>query len=409
LNRIHVAHHWLRQSNPRAASKVLELLTRYASDRPADEMAARLVGVAQQRGMVLDEASLPYVASMATLPQRLSELSTQTDPTGALPAAEVTALRELLTEHAAASASQALAAQRPQPRTLLRITRATPLPTPVRPPLPEAGQPITQIAAYVRNEPGRGEVLDLAGRDLRGVPNLAAQINALQRENKPAPIELSNANLSGMDLQGVDLSRADLRGANLQRATLTGANLHAAILRGADLSGAILIGATLVANLDQAKLVGADLTDAYLNGAGLVGADLSHATLVGASLFEADLSRASLVDANLTDVYMPKAQLPGARLEGATLVRTNAYSVDLQGAHLSGANLQGANLTQASLNGADLSAADLSQALLNNADLTEANLTRVLVDGAQMRGALLQGSNRTGVDWRGARDVALPP
>jgi uncharacterized protein YjbI with pentapeptide repeats len=409
LSRAHAAHHWLRQSNPRAASKVLELLARYGSNRPADEMAARILGVAQQRGLRIDEASLTYVARMATLPQRLSALAAPTGGSGAVSTNEIDALRALAREHAAVMRGRDPSQPNPPSQTVLQITRVPPLPSPVRPPRPADNEPITQIAAYVRAEPTGSEVLNLAGRDLRGVPNLAAQINALQRERVPVPIDLSNANLSGLDLQGVDLSRAQLQGANLQRTILTGANLHAANLRGADLSRATLVGATLTANLDRATLVGADMTDAYLNGAGLRGADLSNAKMLGASLYETDLSRASLTGADLTDAYMPKAQLPGGQLEGATLVRANLYRVDLQDAHLSGANLQGANLNEARLNRADLSAANLTQALLSNADLSEANLTRAQFDGAQLRGALLDGSNQTGVDWSRALNVNAAP
>jgi uncharacterized protein YjbI with pentapeptide repeats len=58
-----------------------------------------------------------------------------------------------------------------------------------------------------------------------------------------APVDLSNADLSGRNLNDYSLLRADLRGANLtrtqlERAHLKDANLTAAILASANLEGA---------------------------------------------------------------------------------------------------------------------------------------------------------------------------
>ena len=87
-------------------------------------------------------------------------------------------------------------------------------------------------------------------------------------------------------------------GANLKDADLSGADLSDRILQAADLSGADLSGADLSgAYLFRAKLSGADLTGADLSSANLVWADLS-----GANLSEADLSGADLLGANLDNV-----------------------------------------------------------------------------------------------------------
>ncbi len=86
-------------------------------------------------------------------------------------------------------------------------------------------------------------------------------------------------------------------------------------------------GQMLTANLEFAKLAGADLY---------------RADLAGANLLKADLSRASLVGANLTGVFFFAANLSEASLTGA----------NLRGANLSGANLSGADLLMANLAGA---------------------------------------------------------
>jgi uncharacterized protein YjbI with pentapeptide repeats len=132
-------------------------------------------------------------------------------------------------------------------------------------------------------------------------------------------------------LIGADLKEANLSVANLSQANLIGTNLSQAHLSGANLSGA---------NLSQAHLSNANLSQTHLGGANLSQADLSQANLNGADLFEADLSQANLSGA------------------------------DLREADLSQADLRGANLSQANLSGADLSWSNLSEAILREANLT---------------------------------------
>ncbi len=95
------------------------------------------------------------------------------------------------------------------------------------------------------------------------------------------------------DFTKVNLSEANLTGVNLTEADLTGADLYGVNLTGADLSGADLYGV----NLTGADLSRADLSGADLYGVNLTGADLSGADLTGADLSRADLSRADLTGA----------------------------------------------------------------------------------------------------------------
>ncbi len=83
--------------------------------------------------------------------------------------------------------------------------------------------------------------------------------------------DLSDANLTGMNLAYADLSKA-----NLRRAKLAGVQLGQANLSGANLSGADLTGAKLyMANLTGANLSGARLLEAKLYKTLLDRADLS--------------------------------------------------------------------------------------------------------------------------------------
>jgi hypothetical protein len=86
-------------------------------------------------------------------------------------------------------------------------------------------------------------------------------------------------------------------------------------LRCANLTDASLTGAFL----SDADLTGADLTDASLTGAFLTDADLTDATLTGAFLDGTTLSRADLTDANLTGTFLTRVDLTGATMTDAKL------------------------------------------------------------------------------------------
>ena len=124
-------------------------------------------------------------------------------------------------------------------------------------------------------------------------------------------VDLSNANLEGVDLCEVDLSHTNFEGVDLKRANLNGANLNEA-----NLSKTVLQGA---------KLVGTNLSKANLSGANLNGADLNWATLQEAKLVEANLVVTDLSTANLSNAKLNRAILQGADLKAA----------DLEGADLS--------------------------------------------------------------------------
>jgi uncharacterized protein YjbI with pentapeptide repeats len=160
----------------------------------------------------------------------------------------------------------------------------------------------------------------------------------------------------GLAVKAAIRSWADLRNANL-----SWANLSEADLRNADLSEA---------NLSEADLRNADLSEANLRNANLSEANLSEADLSGAKLSGANLSEANLSGANLS----------GAKLSWANLSEADLRNANLRWANLSGANLSGANLSWANLSEADLREADLSGAKLSWANLSEADLRIIRAD-----------------------------
>jgi Pentapeptide repeats (8 copies) len=109
---------------------------------------------------------------------------------------------------------------------------------------------------------------------------------------------LQELNQDKIKLVGVDVSSAFLQGIQLEHAELLRADLSAADLRGSDFRFADLIFADLhAANFRGSNLENASFSNADLDDADLVGADLA-----GAKLDRVDLTAADLRSANLKDV-----------------------------------------------------------------------------------------------------------
>jgi uncharacterized protein YjbI with pentapeptide repeats len=173
---------------------------------------------------------------------------------------------------------------------------------------------------------------ELNNSDLRD-----ANLNqAVLQHTKAVGANFTGAQLWNADIRNADLTDAKLDRANLRNADLRGSNLLRSNLHDADLSYANLKGTKVSANLENAKLIGANFTE---NG-GLPYSNLDHAILRHAYLSFADLSYAIARNAIFID----------ADLSGADLTET-----DLREAQLQWANLQGANLTRAELSGANMS------------------------------------------------------
>jgi hypothetical protein len=103
-------------------------------------------------------------------------------------------------------------------------------------------------------------------------------------------------------------------------------------------------------NEDHVRLVGVDLTDAFLQDMQLEHADLRRSRLVGADLKGANLGRCNFDDSRLN-----AANFVGAQLSAVNFTDVYLDEADLTNATLAGANLQNASLKHVDLRGADLS------------------------------------------------------
>ncbi|MFI7680941.1 pentapeptide repeat-containing protein [Actinophytocola sp. NPDC049390] len=133
-------------------------------------------------------------------------------------------------------------------------------------------------------------------------------------------IDLTSAELRGIQLERTDLSDAAFADAKLSKATFTSAKLDHTNFARADLSQANLGSAQSI----RADFTGANLTDAVLTGAKLREASLRNARLTGADLSGADLTGAMLDGADVGSVQFsegtrwPTSDLRKDALSGAT-------------------------------------------------------------------------------------------
>ena len=144
-------------------------------------------------------------------------------------------------------------------------------------------------------------------------------------------VELMNANLEGSDLSKCNLQFTDLAHANLRNANLSDVHLRGAILFKCDLEGA---------NLSGADLSWSTLSEANLKGANLRGCDLRSSLMSETILRNADLSQTKL---GFISPQRPVRK--GRKVRRFPL----APSDDIIGTFLAGADLSFANMTGASL------------------------------------------------------------
>jgi len=116
--------------------------------------------------------------------------------------------------------------------------------------------------------------------------------------------KLAYADLSDVDLSGINLFRANLSGANLFQANMRAVSLVYADLSDVDLS---------YADLFDTDLFRSNLSDTDLSAVNLSNSDLSYSNLIGANLFGADLTGVNLLGATLYFTNLDDTKLTGIK------------------------------------------------------------------------------------------------
>lgn len=154
--------------------------------------------------------------------------------------------------------------------------------------------------------------------------------------------ELKNYDLIGADFRDMDLSHADLSGLNLLDALFDNARLHGTNLEGANLYHACFRHAGITDTcFSNAYLRHADFTGAVISGS-----DFYNAAMSGASFDFTNAIYADFILADMTAVSFRNAKLHGCNFERAILCWADFYKADIGKSSFCGACLVGANETE---------------------------------------------------------------
>ncbi len=157
-------------------------------------------------------------------------------------------------------------------------------------------------------------------------------------------------------------------------------------------------------DLQEANLMGVDLSYANFGHTNLSGANLEGAILINAILGGGSLNGANLKGANLSNAQLDYTDLTRAVIDFETqisdkwwlvwdiLTHPNADRI-LEGANFRFAFLKNAWLVDAHMIGADLTGADMSGANLTRADLNDADMRRAILVHSVMIDARMQGAD----------------
>lgn len=187
-------------------------------------------------------------------------------------------------------------------------------------------------------------------------------------------LDFKAANLTGNNLYGADLSRAKLANTNLAQARLDRALITSTDFSGANLSQATILRPTIFTTLEvmtheAPKFRNANLSHTIIQGlfdrTNFGGANLESASFIPKGTRNGDsviISRSSLVSCNFARANLKNTVFTGANLSYARFM----------GADLQGANLRGTNLTKANFTGANVAGADITGSNIDEADFSAA-------------------------------------
>ncbi len=209
--------------------------------------------------------------------------------------------------------------------------------------------------------------------------------------------ELENAVLVGVDLSGANVAKSDLTGADL-----TDSNLYKTDLVGIDGENIKLVGSLAhKVRLNEAYMDGGDFSDgdftkANFSEAVVTGSKGDGIRLMGARLKAIDARKAVWTDADLSESSMYQANFEGADLRRADMTEASGAEANFSGAQLDNILATGAKLPECKMVGTTLTGARMDGVNLSAADLTNADLTAADLSRANLTGAILAGAKLAG-------------
>ncbi len=215
--------------------------------------------------------------------------------------------------------------------------------------------------------------------------------NKWRFQNPDILIELSNADISNINLRKINLSQAELFDVNFSNTNLTEANLYKAKIYDGIFNKVNLAKA----NLCNAELIRVDINYTDLTKAELCGVTLSESCFNrGTKLNEADFCNAHLIDVSFSHLSC----FSNANFQDANLNKVEYCDVDLNKTNFQDAHLQKCSFINVKLINSTFINVDLS-----NAEIIESNLNLVNLKGCQaintkfenviLTGACIEGWN----------------
>ena len=198
--------------------------------------------------------------------------------------------------------------------------------------------------------------------------------------------DMKNAYLVGANLSNTELQRADFRDANVSAANFERADVAAANFERANVSAA---------NFGEANA-----PDAFFRHANVSAAKFGSANVSAAFFGNANVSAANFGGANVSAAFFG-----GANVSEAKFWSANVSATDFIMANVSEANFENANVSKADFEKADMSAAkfweaNVSEANFEEADVSKANFWKANVSAADFECADVSAATFDQADLR---------
>jgi uncharacterized protein YjbI with pentapeptide repeats len=241
--------------------------------------------------------------------------------------------------------------------------------------------------------------VDLSDQDLTGI-----DLNGAYLEYA----DLTNTNLTNANLSKAILTHAIFKGTNLTNTNLTGANLGAidfdgVLFRDADLTGATL-GKSNIVNTQFERCKMADKMDMFLETkftqSSFTGSDMHKSIFIDADISGCDFSEADLTESNFVNPIMKSVNFSGASLTGVNFVKAQADLSNFDNAIMKNVRFVGeSSLVKASFVASEINEANLRDCNLEDANFTEANLYKSDFGGSNLKRACFDKAWATEVQF----------
>ncbi|MBI1889244.1 MAG: pentapeptide repeat-containing protein [Burkholderiales bacterium] len=220
----------------------------------------------------------------------------------------------------------------------------------------------------------------------------------LKRGGRCDRVDLSNQDLSNLDLEGFIFSDVNLQNANFRNARLNLATIYRSNATGASFENAVLTSALLWnSNFSKAKFKGANLEKADFKASSADDADFANANLKNVNNLPAG---ARVATGNGKGQLVNGCRVgPGSICSNAGLSGLTLSAQDLSNSTFSTSDFRKSTFNKVNFAKGDFSGGTFAGAVLTDVDFRNANLSGVSFVGATIRNVDFRGANLEGADF----------